>query len=295
MKKNVLFTVIGSAVCLLLFSTGCKKPVAAAPEKALVRAASVESMDNLRSEGEATYLAMVRADNETDLSFKVGGIVDCIGPAEGKDWDEGTPVKAGTILCELKQADFTNALNSARAHADLAAKVLERFQKLRSTDVISQQEFDVAEANFRAAKAQMEQAEQNLRDSRLVAPIDGVVLARYANSRVIAGPGQKMLRFADTSLMSVELGLPDRLVSRLTPGTEVDVMVTALEGIKKTEDYFVALGMPVSLTQLGIGPVSDDRLDEMAQKCCLYGKRLVGAERPLETKDINAIYKMANN
>ena len=47
---------------------------------------------------------------------------------------------------------------------------------------------------------------------------DGVVLARYVNSRVTVAPGQRVLRFADTSLMSVELGLPDRLIGRLTRG-----------------------------------------------------------------------------
>ena len=39
-------------------------------------------------------------------------------------------MKAGAVLAELKQADFTNALNSARANADLASKTLERFRKL---------------------------------------------------------------------------------------------------------------------------------------------------------------------
>ena len=52
----------------------------------------------------------------------------------------------------------------------------------------------------------LDQAEQNLRDSRLVAAKDGVVLARYVNSRVTVAAGQRVLRFADTSLMSVELG-----------------------------------------------------------------------------------------
>ena len=30
-------------------------------------------MDGLRSDGEASYLALVKFDHETDLSFKVGG------------------------------------------------------------------------------------------------------------------------------------------------------------------------------------------------------------------------------
>jgi multidrug efflux system outer membrane protein len=60
-------------------------------------------------------------------------------------------------------------------------KTLQRFRKLRVTDAISQQELDVTEADWRTAQSQLDQAEQNLRDSRLVAAKDGVVLARYVS------------------------------------------------------------------------------------------------------------------
>jgi len=222
---------VTALVCLALVLNGCGKQSAKAPEKSLVRAEVVESLDNVRSDGEASYLAIVKFDHETDLNFKVGGIVVSIGPVAGTDWDEGTPVKAGTLLAELKQSDFKNALDSARARAELAEKTFDRFRKLRATDAISQQELDVAEADSRTAQAQLDQAEQNLRDSLLVADKNGVVLARYVNSLVTVAPGQRVLRFADTSLMSVELGLPDRLVGKLIPGKEIDVEVSALEGM----------------------------------------------------------------
>lgn len=231
---------------MVLVLAGCGKPAARPPEKALVRTAVVEPKDNVRSDGEASYLALVKFDHETDLSFKVGGILVTIGPATGTDWDEGTPVKAGTVLAELKQADFTNALNSARAHAELAGKTLERFRKLRVTDAISQQELDVAEADRQTAQAQLDQAEQNLRDSRLMAARDGVVLMRYVNSGVTVAPGQRVLRFADTSLMSVELGLPDRLISRLTPGKEVPVEVSGLEGLPPFRGRVSEVGVAAS-------------------------------------------------
>src|SRR4029450_13644493 len=125
-------TLLGIALAL----AGCEKPAARPPEKSLVRTAAVQSMSDVPSNGDASYLAQVRFDHETDLSFKVGGIVVSIGPAIGTDWDEATPVKAGTVLAELKQADFTNALNSARARAGLMVKQLERFRKLRVTDAI---------------------------------------------------------------------------------------------------------------------------------------------------------------
>jgi RND family efflux transporter MFP subunit len=203
-------------------------------------------MDHVRSDGEASYLALVKFDHETDLSFKVGGILVSVGPTAGTDWDEGSQVKAGTVLAELKQADFTNALNSARAKADLADKTLQRFRKLRVTDAISQQELDATEADWRTAQAQLDQAEQNLRDSRLVAAKDGVVLMRYVNSRVTVAPGQRVLRFADTSLMSVELGLPDRLIGRLTPGKEVPVEMSGLEGMPPFRGRVSEVGVAAS-------------------------------------------------
>jgi RND family efflux transporter MFP subunit len=233
-------------LCVALALSGCGKPAARPPEKSLVRTAVVESADKIRADGDASYLASVRFDQETDLSFKVGGILVGIGPESDKDWGEGTPVKAGTLLAELKQADFTNALSSARAKAELAGKTVERFRKLRETDAISQQELDVTEADWRTAQAQLDQAQQNLRDSRLVAAKDGVVLARYVNSGVTVASGQRVLRFADTSLMSVELGLPDRLIGRLVPGKEIDVEVSALEGLPPFKGRVSEVGVAAS-------------------------------------------------
>jgi RND family efflux transporter MFP subunit len=239
----------GNGLALLVAAltlAGCGKPATRPPEKNLVRTAVVQPVNNLRSDGNASYLALVKFDHETDLSFKVGGIVVSVGPAVGKDWDEATPVNAGTVLAELKQADFTNALNSAHARAELMSKQLERFRKLRETDAISQQELDVTEADWLTARAQLDQAEQNLRDSRLIAEKDGVVLARYINSRVTVSSGQRVLRFADTSLMSVELGLPDRLVGRLTPGKEIPVEISALEGMPPFRGRVSEVGVAAS-------------------------------------------------
>jgi RND family efflux transporter MFP subunit len=237
------FAAVGIVVVL---GGGCSKPVVPKPEKSLVRVVEAVPVDLAASHGAVSYIALVKADEETDLGFKVGGIVQKIGPETGKDWDEGTSVLAGTVLAELKQADFTNALVSARASADLAQKVHDRFSKLRLKDAISQQELDVTEANWRSAEAQLAQAEQNLRESRIVAPSDGAVLMRYVNSQTTAAPGQRMLRIARAGLMSVELGLPDRLIHCVSVGDSVDVEVTALEGRPAFKGRVTEVGIAAS-------------------------------------------------
>src|SRR5438132_12712383 len=81
---------------LLLVVTGCGKHVDQAVEKMAVQTDAAKSLESLRSGDSAAYIAMIRAENETDLGFKVGGIVDIIGPEAGSDWNEGTAVKTGT-------------------------------------------------------------------------------------------------------------------------------------------------------------------------------------------------------
>ena len=70
---------------------------------------------------------------------------------------------------------------------------------------------------------------------------------------------------------------------------------SAQEGIDRTEAYFKAIGMPTCFTELGIGVQDDAVLDELADRCVFYGKRLVGTFKPLGKKDILAVYNMANH
>lgn len=74
----------------------------------------------------------------------------------------------------------------------------------------------------------------------------------------------------------------------------IDPEITALEGIKRTEDFFISIGMPVNLSQLGIGKLSEDQITELAIKCSYFGRRVVGTVKPLQVEDIKAIYRLAN-
>src|SRR2546426_11512356 len=79
---------------LLLVVTGCGEHVDQVVEKMAVQTITAKSMDTLRSGDSAAYIAMVRAENETDLGFKGAGLVEIIAPEAGAGWDPGTPVQA---------------------------------------------------------------------------------------------------------------------------------------------------------------------------------------------------------
>jgi alcohol dehydrogenase YqhD (iron-dependent ADH family) len=65
---------------------------------------------------------------------------------------------------------------------------------------------------------------------------------------------------------------------------------TALKGIEKLKEFFQKIGLPVTLPQLGI---TDDRMDEMADKATAGDTKTLGNFVKLKKKDVVEIYKLA--
>ena len=65
---------------------------------------------------------------------------------------------------------------------------------------------------------------------------------------------------------------------------------TALAGIDQLERFYKNVGLPTSLKDLGI---SDDRLEEMADKCTAGDTKTVGNFKRLGKQDVLNILKMA--
>lgn len=71
-----------------------------------------------------------------------------------------------------------------------------------------------------------------------------------------------------------------------------DLEGTALKGIEAWEDWCRRLGMPTSMTELGIQP-TEDQIEEMAEKCVATGGGHVGFFKTLYKDDVINIYHMA--
>lgn len=65
---------------------------------------------------------------------------------------------------------------------------------------------------------------------------------------------------------------------------------TALAGIKATEEFFISIGMPVRLGELGVG---EDSFDEMAMKCTNFGTRTLDGFIQYDKQEIIDILKLA--
>lgn len=72
-----------------------------------------------------------------------------------------------------------------------------------------------------------------------------------------------------------------------------DPAADGLRGIEAMENYYRSIHMPVNLRELGVGELTEEQIDELAEKCTYFGRRTIGQFKVLGKEDIKAIYRMA--
>ncbi len=68
---------------------------------------------------------------------------------------------------------------------------------------------------------------------------------------------------------------------------------TALEGIRRTEQYFASIGMPITIGALVGKSISDADIEDMAEKCVRGGQKKIGRFMELPKAKLIEIYKNA--
>lgn len=211
-KKSMGFLLFGVGFGLLLFSLGmlfgknqsnqaqgeiAKAPTAtskpATPEPVLAVEAIVPTIDEVASAISASGTIVAKDTAQVGAKLSGVAIVEVLVQV-------GDVVEAGQVLARLDdsvavqtitaaQADLAGAIaNQAKAHADL-----ERVEPLVKIDAISRQQYDAyqtakaqADAGVVSAKARLNNAQIQAKNSVIVAPVSGLVSEKSAQVGLMA-------------------------------------------------------------------------------------------------------------
>jgi membrane fusion protein, multidrug efflux system len=196
-SKYLTFLVVGSLG--LLSACGPKGPVAAGDNSPVEVGVVVvsESSASITSD----LPGRTSAYRKAEVRPQVSGII------QKRLFTEGAEVKAGAQLYQIDPAPFEAALMSAqadqsRAEATFAAAKArnDRFRSLTASKAISQQDLDDAQAVFAQAqaglaggKAAVENARINLKYTKVLAPISGVIGKSSVTEGALVSSGQAQI------------------------------------------------------------------------------------------------------
>jgi len=218
LPRNPLLPLL--AGLLLLVVAGCTADKQAAPVTATpVRVALVQ-------EGPASpaiaATGVVASKDEMRLSFKVGGVLQEIAV------NQGQRVRKGQKLAQIELTEVNSQVEQAHQLEQKARRDLERGENLHADQVISLEQLQNLRTQAHVADAQLRAARFNQGYASIIAPRDGVVLRKLAETRELLPAGQVVLVLGgDDGGFVVRTGLSDREVVQLRLGDTVDVRLDA--------------------------------------------------------------------
>ena len=195
---------------------------------------------------------VIRARNEAVVFSKMPGRVTKVLVEVGqlvKEGDQLAVLESVDFMWRVKQAEAQLSaakagLQNASVQGKTASSGWERAQALHKKGALSQADFENADAGFQLAgagaalaEAQVALAEAALglanhvyADTRITAPIAGVIARRLVDVGAQTGPGQPAFVVQDQSALKMQGTVPAAEVVRLKKGAVVQVTVDELPG-----------------------------------------------------------------
>jgi RND family efflux transporter MFP subunit len=164
----------------------------------------------------------VESDNNILVSAQASGVVERILVRAGDR------VAAGQLLAELDAAVLESNLAEVESGLDLARTIYERQSRLWQKKIGSEIEYLQAKNNLEGLERRLETLREQLRMTRVTAPIGGTVDEVFIKEGEMAAAGQGALRIVQLSRLKVTALLSENYISRVRRGDEVTVEIPVL-------------------------------------------------------------------
>ena len=229
--------------------TGCRKDERA-PEE-FVRTVRAMKVADFAGVSQRSFPGRAAATQEVDLAFRVSG------PLVARPIKVGDEVKDGDLIARIDPRDFEVTLRNVEANLQrsLANEQRARADYERSLNIqkenpgaVSQATIDkakeavnVAKADIAALEASVDAAKDALRDTELLAPFAGTIVATYVENFENVRQQQMIARLLDKTRIEFEINIPETLIS-LTP---------YVADIRVRFDAFPDLEVPAEVKEIG--------------------------------------------
>lgn len=206
---------------LLICFAGCSGKTTEAPPETLVVETALVSAQAGPEQIFAT--GSVAARRELELGFTTAGQIATLSV------NEGDRVQKGQLLAALNSDQVASALSAAQAEERRANAEYKRMAALNQQGWVTQSRVDNARAAYDAASAAVRAGRFAAQTSRIIAPSNGVVLARLAEPREVVAAGTPVVILGeDAGGHVLRVPLSDRESARVQLGTPATVTIEAI-------------------------------------------------------------------
>ncbi|SFS85389.1 efflux RND transporter periplasmic adaptor subunit [Sphingobacterium wenxiniae] len=146
----------------------------------------------------------IEANEQVDIHPEIGGIIESI------NFNEGSQVSQGQVLVRINDAELRAQLAQAKTRNELSAENERRAKLLLEKEAISQEEYDIASADYRTAQSQIQLIQAQLDKTVVKAPFSGVIGLRNISKGSYISSTISIARLVNTAQVKLLFAIPEK-------------------------------------------------------------------------------------
>ncbi|MGL4836474.1 MAG: efflux RND transporter periplasmic adaptor subunit [Shewanella sp.] len=214
-KLNI--TPFALPLLLLLLLTACGKEDEVKKEQKY--AIPVETTTVMQGNVSSFYstTATLEAPEEANVVSRIAGLIETISV------EEGDRVSKGQVLAIIDAKRQQYDLDRSEAEVKIIAQELDRLKKMNNKEFISADSMAKLEYNLQAAMARKDLAALQVKESRILSPIDGIIAKRYVKTGNMAKEFGDLFYIVNQDELHGIVHLPEQQLASLSLGQEAQV------------------------------------------------------------------------
>ena len=142
----------------------------------------------------------------------------------------GDYVQKGEVVVEVDDEIIAANVLVAEANFEQQEKDIERYKRLEEGEAISKHDLEQAKIGLKKAEADLISAKKALRDTKIKAPISGVINKRMVEYGQFISGGMTVFEVVNTSKLKIWIKVPEKDIFKLSKSQEVNITIPSLPG-----------------------------------------------------------------
>ena len=199
----------------------------------------------------------IEANENVEIRSEVSGIVEQIY------FTEGTNVNKGQVLLKVNDIELRAQLSQATTKQNLASENERRAKLLLQKEAISQEEYDIASAEFRSLKAQSQLIQAQIAKTSIRAPFSGRIGLRNISPGTYVTPSTLITKLVSSNQVKISFSIPEKYATGVENNTIVKITMPNSSESFSAKIYAIDPEIEIATRTLKVRAIADNPANKL--------------------------------
>ncbi len=199
----------------------------------------------------------IEANEQVEIRSEVSGIVEEI------HFNEGAIVTKGQVLFKVNDLELRAQLGQATTKENLASENERRAKLLLQKEAISQEEFDIARADFKSAQAQSQLIKAQIAKTSVRAPFSGKIGLRSISPGTYITPSILVAKLVNIGKLKITFSIPEKYASQVKLNSIISFSVAGSTNKYDAKVYAIEPEVQVATRTLQVRAIAENKTGKL--------------------------------